>query len=157
MISISIDGVVIFSDACTNAIDLLQITPPYIGTAFGAKSTHNPTCRGIDIPDRIFHIIVSKGHALTIEIDGSESLKEIRYGGACPGETLIACGDAVTETWVNNQSQEVEVYLLIADLSHGDFFLSWNIGNFYMAFNVLSKQKTSMNRTAKKYSIKLQL
>lgn len=67
------------------------------------------------------------------QIDNNyDSVHELRYGGACPGEVLVRCIDdpdiRSPVSWTNNMGDEQQVFYVQSGFSddQGDFTISWN-------------------------------
>ncbi|MCO6493454.1 MAG: hypothetical protein J5I98_33850, partial [Phaeodactylibacter sp.] len=122
-------------DNCGNAQDLATLTSPFSGTTvgYGNDITTGVSCLNASA-DRIFYIDVPAGANLTIgQLDNSyDSRHRVAYGGACPGDTDIACTDdpdLETVTWDNTTGADQRVYWVQEAFSTatGTFDLAWEL------------------------------
>ncbi len=118
---------------CSNAQDLASLTSPYSATTLGYENDFSD-CSMNNSVDRFFYIDVPDG--ATIEIwqswNNYDSRHTMRYGGACPGTTVIGCiddSDYTPISWTNTTGSEQRVYWINAGYSSysGDFTLNWTL------------------------------
>ncbi|MXN92457.1 T9SS sorting signal type C domain-containing protein [Flavobacterium sp. Sd200] len=124
-------------DTCESAIDLATLTSPYSYTTVGATADYSIACaNGNTAPDLFYYIEVPHGYTLTIgQTDNDyDSETYVAYGGACPGETVIACyddPDIQTHVWENTTGSTQTVYWVQdgwnTEANVGNFTLEWSL------------------------------
>jgi hypothetical protein len=145
----------IAGDACSSAINLGSLTSPYSSTTTGASDNFSSPCAsGNTSPDLIFYIDVTAGQTLTIgqTTNGYDSENVLRYGGTCPGTTVIACyddPDNQTNTWTNCTGSTQRVWWVQDGYSDattaGTFTLAWSLGSVCNAPTALVKNSSGAN------------
>ena len=120
-------------DDCSDAQDLASLSSPYSATTTGYSNDFSDCSMGSSA-DRIFYIDVNDGCDIEIWQSSNtyDSRHTMRYGGACPGSTEIACVDDPDDThisWTNNTGTSQRVYWINAGYSssEGDFVLEWTL------------------------------
>src|SRR5690606_22407283 len=95
------------NDTCDGVIDLGSLVSPINGTTVGANNNFVVDClTSTSVADVVYSIVVPDGYTLSIgqTENGYDSKHRLAYGGACPGENLVACIDDPefnSVTWVN--------------------------------------------------------
>ncbi|WP_262494176.1 MopE-related protein, partial [Flavobacterium caeni] len=127
----------ILGDVCASAIDLATLTSPYNGDTTGAADNFTNTCAGGNTsPDLVYYIDVPNGGSLQIgqTTNNYDSENTMFYGGACPGQTQIACyddPDDTTNNWTNTTGSTQRVYWVQDGFSgatnFGTFTLAWTL------------------------------
>ncbi len=119
---------------CSNALDLATLVSPYSGSTSGFTDNFNISCAINTANDMIFYIDVPANNQLTIEqvTNSYDSKVAVFYGGACPGNTQIACWDDQDErvvTWINTTGSTQRVYWVQDGYSSGSgpFTISWSV------------------------------
>ncbi|KGO87033.1 hypothetical protein Q765_07410 [Flavobacterium rivuli WB 3.3-2 = DSM 21788] len=122
-------------DNCETAINLGSQPSPYTYTTEGAANDYASACTGDNVaPDLYYYIDVPNGYTVVIEQASEEydSQHYMGYGGACPGQTPLSCGDEerTTTTWENISGATVRVYWVqdgFGSTSAGSFTLNWSL------------------------------
>ncbi|WP_028281872.1 T9SS type A sorting domain-containing protein [Olleya marilimosa] len=125
------------NDTCAGVIDLGTLTSPLTASTVGATNdfgsfdcfnTNNQS------PDIVYSILVPNGYTLTIGQTSNDYDSEHRlgYGGACPGDTSVACtddSDTTTESWTNDTGADETAYWIQSAYStaSGTFTLAWSL------------------------------
>ncbi|MBK7149827.1 MAG: hypothetical protein IPH78_13710 [Bacteroidetes bacterium] len=145
----------IAGDACFSAINLASLTSPYSSTTSGASDNFSSPCAsGNTSPDLIFYIDVPDGQTLTIgqTTNSFDSENVLRYGGTCPGTTLIACyddPDTQTNNWTNCTGSTQRVWWVQDGYSGatdaGNFTLAWSLNIVCNAPSALVKNSSGAN------------
>jgi hypothetical protein len=119
---------------CSDALDLATLMSPYSGSTSGFTNDFNISCASNTANDMIFYIDVPANNQLTIEqvANSYDSKVAVFYGGACPGNTQIACWDdpdAQAVTWTNTTGSTQRVYWVQDGFSAGSgpFTISWSV------------------------------
>jgi PKD repeat protein len=120
-------------ESCSNPQDLSILISPYSATTSGYASDYSFCSMGSS-PDRIFFIDVPNGYTIEIwqSLNNFNSIHTMRYGGACPGNTEIACiddDDYTPISWENLTGSTERVWFVIAGngTDNGDFTLEWSL------------------------------
>lgn len=128
----TIDG-----NTCDFAINLNNLTSPYIGTTVGATASYTNACaNGNTSPDLVFTIDVPANYTLVIgqSFNDYDSENVLAYGGPCPGTTVISCfddPDYTSTTWVNTTGETQTLYWIQDGWNNaanaGNFTLDWTL------------------------------
>lgn len=123
-------------NSCATAIDLATLVSPYSGDTTGASNDFTNACSGNTSPDLIFYIDVPAGYSLVIgqPSNSYDSENNVAWGGACPGENVIACyddPDVQDVTWQNTTGETQRVYWI-----QDGFFDSTTFGAFVLAWSL---------------------
>merc|ERR1719204_3089868 len=113
------------------------MTSPYSGsTATSNSIDFDVSCdssTSTDAPERMFSIEVPAGQELRIRqtTNDYDSRHELRYGGECPGSTVLICRDdpdTQEETWLNDTGMTQTAYFIIDGFGtqSGTFELEWS-------------------------------
>ena len=127
------------AENCANALNLGTQTSPLPGNTVGRINDFSIACGTASTntaPDAIFYIDVPNGQQLNIRQSANnyDSQHYVRYGGACPGTTAIACiDDEGTEVafvnWTNTTGTTQRVWWIQDGFAagNGTFTLEWSI------------------------------
>ena len=124
-------------NSCDVAQDLSGITSPHSDTLVGAGDSYSLSCAGTnDGPERVFSAQVPAGYRLNIGMSANDydSRHELRYGGSCPGTTLVDCIDDPDNAeigWSNTGTTEETAYFMVGAYSapFGSFDLTWDLAS----------------------------
>eukprot|EP01051_Picozoa_sp_SAG22_P001461 SAG22_NODE_58_length_23645_cov_16.637943_1_plen_654_part_10 len=111
--------------------DLSALTSPHDSTTQGETNSYQTSCGG-NGNEAIFGIVVQPGASIDIgqSTNSYDSRHETRWGGACPGTTLVQCTDdpdTRQHSWTNDQTEAQQVYFVVDaySSSSGTFTLTW--------------------------------
>jgi len=127
------------ADNCINALNLASQTSPLPGTTTGRTNNFSFAC-GTAVAntaaDAIYYINVPNGAELNIrqQSNNYDSQHYVRFGGACPGNTVIACvnddaGEIGWVHWVNTTGSTQRVWWIQdgSGTASGNFVLQWQL------------------------------
>ncbi|HIC30492.1 MAG TPA: T9SS type A sorting domain-containing protein [Flavobacteriaceae bacterium] len=123
------------NDTCAGVIDLGTQTSPLTASTQYANNDFGQDClTNASAPDIIYSIVVPDGFTLFIgqTFNDYDSKHRLAYGGACPGDTLVACTDDpdyTEESWSNTTGADVTAYWTQSAYSTGSgtFTLEWSL------------------------------
>jgi subtilisin-like proprotein convertase family protein len=127
------------AENCVNALNLGTQTSPLPGTTVGRVNDFSFACgtaTSNTAPDAIYFIDVPNGQQLRIrqQVNNYNSQHYVRYGGACPGTTVIACiNDDDAEIgwveWTNSTGNTQRVWWIQDGFgtATGTFTLEWQL------------------------------
>src|SRR5690554_6099227 len=120
-------------DNCENALNLADLTAPYSGSTASATNDFDLCFMG-NSKDLVFFYDLEVGETLVIKqvSNNYDSRCSLRWGGACPGETEIACidePDTAPVGWINTTEDTQRVWFVLGgySTSSGDFVLDWQV------------------------------
>src|SRR5690554_2565875 len=120
-------------DNCENALNLADLTAPYSGSTASATNDFDLCFMG-NSKDLVFFYDLEVGETLVIKqvSNNFDSRHTLRWGGACPGETEIACidePDTAPVGWINTTEDTQRVWFVLGGYSSnsGDFVLDWQV------------------------------
>ncbi|MBL0127225.1 MAG: T9SS type A sorting domain-containing protein [Flavobacteriales bacterium] len=128
------------AESCVNALNLGTQTSPLPGTTMGRVNDFSFACGTASTntaPDAIYYIDVPNGNLLSIrqQTNNYDSQHYVRYGGACPGSTVIACIDDDNAeigfvNWTNTTGSTQRVWWIQDGFGAGagTFTLEWTVG-----------------------------
>ncbi len=127
------------AETCLNALNLGTQTSPLPGTTAGRTHEFTFAC-GTAVantaPDAIYFIDVPNAQQLRIrqQVNNYNSQHYVRYGGACPGATVIACvndddGEIGWVEWTNTTGSTQRVWWIQDGVGTavGTFTLEWQL------------------------------
>ncbi|MEO8589749.1 MAG: hypothetical protein ABI432_10300, partial [Flavobacteriales bacterium] len=127
------------AESCGNALNLAGQTSPLPGTTVGRTNDFSFACGTASAntaPDAIYYIDVPNGAELSIRQQSNtyDSQHYVRFGGACPGTTAIACVDNDPSeigfvTWTNTTGTTQRVWWIQDGFGtgSGNFVLQWTV------------------------------
>jgi subtilisin-like proprotein convertase family protein len=127
------------AENCVNALNLATQTSPLPGTTVGRVHDFTFACgtaTANTAPDAIYFIDVPDGQQLRIrqQVNNYNSQHYVRYGGTCPGATVIACvnddnGEVGWVEWINNTGTTQRVWWIQDGFgtAAGTFTLEWQL------------------------------
>lgn len=120
---------------CSMATDLATISSPYSSSTASEPNDFTFTC-GSDrgAPDKVFFYDLGPAQELSIwqSSNNYDSMHQLRRGGECPGEAVVACTDdpdTRAHSWLNTDSSPQRVYFIVSGYgsSRGAFTLRWEV------------------------------
>ncbi|HRH37790.1 MAG TPA: proprotein convertase P-domain-containing protein, partial [Flavobacteriales bacterium] len=126
-------------ESCLNALNLATQVSPLSGTTTGRTNDFSLACgtaTANTARDAIYYIDVPNGAQLNIrqQSNNYNSQHYVRYGGACPGTTAIACVDDDNSeigwvAWANTTGSAQRVWWIQDGFgtSTGNFVLEWQV------------------------------
>jgi subtilisin-like proprotein convertase family protein len=127
------------AENCVNALNLGTQTSPLPGTTVGRVHDFTFACGTASAntaPDAIYFIDVPNGNQLRIrqQVNSYNSQHYVRYGGTCPGTTVIACvnddnGEVGWVEWINSTGATQRVWWIQDGFgtATGTFTLEWEL------------------------------
>ena len=127
------------AENCVNALNLGMQTSPLAGTTTGRTNDFSFACgtaTANTAPDAIYYIDVPNGAQLNIRQQSNtyNSQHYVRFGGTCPGTTVIACvnddaGEIGWVNWVNTTGSTQRVWWIQDGFgaASGNFVLQWQL------------------------------
>ncbi|WKZ64870.1 MAG: proprotein convertase P-domain-containing protein [Flavobacteriales bacterium] len=127
------------AENCVNALNLAAETSPLPGTTVGRTADFSFACgtaSGNTAADAIYFIDVPDGNQLRIrqQANNYDSQHYVRYGGACPGSTVIACvdddgGEVAWVEWTNTTGSTQRVWWIQDGYGSGTgtYTLEWQL------------------------------
>ena len=137
-------------DTCDLAVDLQSISSPYSGTTTDSRNDYILQCGQSWLPqgpESIFYLDMYPGDLLKIRQTSNPyggTQRQLAYGGACPGTTLIECIDGTGTSWISwtNELDDVErVYFMIDSHSTIDRSTAPGYGSFTLEWDILKGNK----------------
>ncbi|MBK7946247.1 MAG: hypothetical protein IPJ85_13505 [Flavobacteriales bacterium] len=125
------------AENCGNAQNLASQTSPLSGTTVGRVHDFSMACGSAaanTAPDAIYFMDVPNGYEFRMRqvVNNYNSLHFMRYGGACPGTTPIACiddegGETAWVFWTNTTGSTQRVWWIQDGVgtATGTFTLEW--------------------------------
>ncbi|MBK8228885.1 MAG: thrombospondin type 3 repeat-containing protein [Flavobacteriales bacterium] len=127
------------AENCVNALNLGTQTSPLPGTTAGRTHDFTFACgtaAANTAPDAIYFIDVPNGQQLRIrqQVNNYNSQHYVRYGGTCPGTTVIACindddGEIGWVEWTNTTGSTQRVWWIQDGVGTavGTYTLEWQL------------------------------
>jgi subtilisin-like proprotein convertase family protein len=127
------------ADNCVNALNLANQSSPLPGTTVGRVADLSIACGTASAntaADAMYYIDVPAGTQLDIRQQSNtyDSQHYVRFGGACPGNTAIACvdddgGEVAWVNWVNTTGSTQRVWWIQdgKGANTGTFVLEWQL------------------------------
>ncbi len=127
------------AENCVNALNLGSQTSPLPGTTVGRTNDFSLACgtaTANTAADAIYYIDVANGLQLRIRQQSNtyNSQHYVRYGGACPGGTTIACvnddnGEVGWVEWINTTGTTQRVWWIQDGFgtATGSYILEWQL------------------------------
>ncbi len=127
------------AENCINALNLASQTSPLPGTTVGRTNDFSFACGTATTntaPDAIYYLDVPAGYQLHIrqQTNNYNSQHYVRYGGSCPGSTVIACVDDDNAEigwvdWINNTGSTQRAWWIQdgKGTASGTFTLEWQL------------------------------
>src|SRR5690554_1835111 len=121
-------------DDCFSALNLAELTAPYSGSTSLASNDYS-LCGMGSSREMVFYYDLEVGESLVVgQVSNSfDSRHTLRWGGACPGTTEIACvddPDTAPVGWTNTTEERQRVWFMLGGFNSsafGDFVLDWQV------------------------------
>jgi hypothetical protein len=125
---------------CTNPVNLSKLSSPYSFSTSGMPDSVSISCGSSsqEAVDMIFVLTLLPSQTITLHYhrNGYDSVRLLRFGGMCPGDTQVDCcrhchgQDNASVSWTNSLAEAQQVYYIQSGYNIGDegnFTIEWSI------------------------------